>query len=219
MSYLNENKDTMMRLLKMLAVQFGSKSEIILHDLTNDYESTIIAIENNHLTGRKVGDCGSNLGLEILRQETKNADHDTFGYITHLKDGRVFRSSSMYLYNDEGKVEGCLCINTDITEFRSLSSFFSELSKAEDPTAAPEEVFVKNVGDLVDYYIENHRESLKKDVSDMTKQDKMEAIRYFDQKGLFLISKSGNKICKYLNISKGTLYSYLENIRDSSNEN
>lgn len=218
MSNLSENKDMMIRLLKMLAVQFGSKSEIILHDLTNDYESTIIAIENNHLTGRRVGDCGSNLGLEILRQETKSTDHDTFGYITHLKDGRVFRSSSMYLYNDDGNVEGCLCINTDITEFKSLSGFFSELSKAEDPTDAPKEVFAKNVGDLVDYYIENHRESLKKDVSEMTKQDKIDAIRYFDQKGLFLISKSGNKICKYLKISKGTLYSYLENIRDTSNE-
>lgn len=216
MSVLNKNKDMMMRLLKMLAVQFGSKSEIILHDLTNDYESTIIAIENNHLTGRKVGDCGSNLGLEILRQETKRTDHDTFGYITHLKDGRIFRSSSMYIYNEEGKVEGCLCINTDITEFKSLSDFFGELGKSNDPSAAPEEIFAQNVGDLVDYYVEKHQESLKKDVSEMTKQDKMDAIRYFDQKGLFLISKSGNKICKYLKISKGTLYSYLENVREGT---
>lgn len=201
----------------MLAVQYGSKSEIILHDLTSDYESTIIAIENNHLTGRKVGDCGSNLGLEILRQDVKNTDHDTFGYITHLKDGRVFRSSSMYLYNEEGEIEGCLCINTDITEFKSLSGYFAELGSASDPDSAPkEEVFAKNVGDLVDYYIEKHQEELGKAPSDMTKQDKMNAIHYFDQKGLFLISKSGTKICKYLKISKGTLYSYLENVRESN---
>ena len=214
LSGLYENKDTLLRLIKMLAIQYGSKSEIILHDLTSTYESTIIGIENNHLTGRKVGDCGSNLGLEILRQDSRQKNHDSFGYITHLKDGRIFRSSTLYIYNEEGSVEGCLCINTDITEMKELSVFFSELYKSQSSHDNEKEVFAKNVGELVDYYIEKHQELLGKDSSEMSKSEKLDAIRYFDEKGVFLISKSGNKICRYLGISKGTLYSYLENVRD-----
>ena len=209
MSGLYENKDTFLRLIKMLAIQYGSKSEVILHDLTSDYESTIIGIENNHLTGRKVG-------LEILRQDNRQKNHDSFGYITHLKDGRIFRSSTLYIYNEEGTVEGCLCINTDITEMKELSVFFSELYQSQSSQDNEKEIFAKNVGELVDYYIEKHQELLGKDSSEMSKQEKLDAIRYFDEKGLFLISKSGNKICKYLGFSKGTLYSYLENVRESN---
>ena len=49
-------------LLSMLEAQYGSNCEIVLHDLTKDYNHTIVDIRNGHITGRKIGDCGNNLG-------------------------------------------------------------------------------------------------------------------------------------------------------------
>jgi len=46
----------------------------------------------------------------------------------------------------------------------------------------------------------------------MTKQD----IQYLDSKGAFLIKKSGNKVSKFYKVSKYTLYSYLEEIRENN---
>ena len=42
------------RLAKALAAQFGPNCEIVIHDLhSHDPESSIVAIENGHVSGRK----------------------------------------------------------------------------------------------------------------------------------------------------------------------
>lgn len=202
------------RLMKMLSVQFP-ESEIVLHDLTNGYESTIIAIENNKITGRHVGDCGSNLGLEVLRGGKKPEDGDIYGYTTYLKDGRILRSSSMFLNSDDGKIIGALCINTDITAFKAFDDSIQSMLPNEAPENEVKEVFAHNVGDLLNYYVSQCTELFQKDGKSMTKEEKLEAVKYLDSKGVFLITKAGSKICRYLNISKGTLYSYLGTIRDN----
>ena len=43
----------------------------------------------------------------------------------------------------------------------------------------------------------------------MTKDDKIRAIQFLNKKGAFLITKSGDKISKFFNISKYTLYNYI----------
>ena len=53
--------------MHLIAEEFGSQCEVVLHDWSHGYEKTIVAIENGHVSGRKVGDCGSNLGLEVIR--------------------------------------------------------------------------------------------------------------------------------------------------------
>jgi hypothetical protein len=47
----------------------------------------------------------------------------------------------------------------------------------------------------------------------MSKDDKIRAIRFLDDNGAFLITKSGPKVCQYFGISTYTLYSYLDEIR------
>lgn len=203
-------------LMKMLSVQFGPKSEFVLHDLTKSYESTIIAIENNSITGREVGDCGSNMGLEILRSGRTADESDEYGYITVLKDGRILRSSSMYFHDENGKLVGALCINTDITAFQHMNDYMSSLLPTDKDTPKETEVFARNITELLDFHLQKCNELLDyKTSKEMTKEDKLNAVRYLDSKGVFLITKSGSKICKYLGISKGTLYSYLETVRES----
>ena len=49
-----------------------------------------------------------------------------------------------------------------------------------------------------------------KPVALMNKDDKVKAIRFLNQNGAFLVTKSGDKIAKYFGISKYTLYSYID---------
>ena len=49
---------------------------------------------------------------------------------------------------------------------------------------------------------------------EMSKSEKVEFIRFLDEKGAFLITKSGERICELLEISKFTFYSYLEKSRN-----
>jgi predicted transcriptional regulator YheO len=44
----------------------------------------------------------------------------------------------------------------------------------------------------------------------MNREDKIKAIRFLQDKGAFLITKSGDKVSKYFGISKFTLYNYID---------
>jgi predicted transcriptional regulator YheO len=194
-------------LVRGIAAQFGDNCEVVLHDLTRPYDSTIVAIENGHVTGRKVGDPGTNLGLELLRGQSD--DGNKINYVTQTKDGRILRSTSLYMRNNEGTVIGSICINYDITELMIAEKTLQSLT-ASGLQPEVKESFVTNVSDLLDQLIQEAQEHIGKPVAAMSKEDKTRLIQLLDKKGAFLIKKAGERICSYLNISKYTLYSYLE---------
>jgi predicted transcriptional regulator YheO len=193
-------------LMKGISAIFGLNCEIVLHDLTGDYESTVVMIENGHVTGRRVGDCGSNLGLEVLRGTVKNGDK--YGYISNSRDGKMLRSSSIYIRNSGGEVIGCLCINMDISSFVLAENAIKKLTAGTVPRE--DEFFVNDVSELLDVFLQKAQGEVGKPVAYMNREDKIKAIKYLDGKGALLISKAGNRICNFFNISKFTLYSYLD---------
>nr|WP_144937986.1 helix-turn-helix transcriptional regulator [Aneurinibacillus sp. XH2] len=195
---------------KAITKHFGEKCEVVFHDLTDGYESTIAVIENGHVTGRKVGDCGSNLGLEVLRGTVE--DGDKYNYITQTKDGRILRSTSIYLKNKENETIGALCINLDISEFLMAEQTIKSITMHSFENEV-KETFVNDVNELLDFLLQECQNEIGKAVSHMTKEDKQRAVEFLDQKGAFLIKKSGDKVCQFLDISKFTLYNYLDTIR------
>ena len=61
--------DFVKRLAKAMAAQFGGNCEVVVHDLnTGDPERTIAAIENGHVSRRRVGDGSSPVVLEALKR-------------------------------------------------------------------------------------------------------------------------------------------------------
>lgn len=209
MNAISDERDFLEQLMTMLEHQLGYDSEIVLHDLTQDYEHTIISIRNGHITGRKIGDCGTNLGLEVL----KGSVGDKYNYITHTKDGKILRSSSMYIRDKEGKVIGALCINTDISDYAKVIEKLKRLTHGQEETI--EEFFNGNVADLLDDLIHKAIENVNTPVSAMSRKEKIACIKYLEDKGAFQISKSGERVCEVLHISKYSLYSYLDKIRNN----
>ncbi|MEA4880808.1 MAG: helix-turn-helix transcriptional regulator [Synergistaceae bacterium] len=196
-------------LMKSITSIFGANCEVVLHDLTDGYESTVVLIENGHVTNRQVGDCGSNLGLEVLRGTV--SDGDKYGYFTNTPDGRVLRSSSVYIRNDENKVIGCLCVNFDISNLMVADKTIRSLiSNGEENKE--EEFFVNDVNQLLDALLKKARDEVGKPVAYMSREEKVRVVEYLDRKGAFLITRSGSRICSFLDISKFTLYSYLDEI-------
>ena len=62
------NLEFCLQLAKGIARQFGPNCEVVVHDLaSNDPETSIVAIENGHVSGRRVGDGPSHVVLEALR--------------------------------------------------------------------------------------------------------------------------------------------------------
>lgn len=197
-----------------IAAQFGDNCEVVVHDWSKPVDSTIVVIENGHVTSRQVGDPGTNLGLEIMRGTA--AGDNRHNYVTQTKDGRLLRSTSMYIKNNEGTIIGALCINFDITDLMVAEKTLQSLTASG--LAPVRESFVSNVGDLLDTLIQETQETIGRPAAVMSKEDKIRFIQLLDQKGAFLIKKSGEKVCSYLGISKYTLYSYLDESKQNDSE-
>lgn len=202
------------RLAKGIAAQFGSSCEVVVHDLqTKDQDHSIVAIENGHITGRKVGDGPSHIVLESL-QNTDSGKEDRLAYLTRTRDGKVLKSSTIYIRDDRDKIIGILGINYDITLMASAIEQLQAFTGTEVETSQAEQISM-NVTDLLDELIDSSVRSVGKPVALMTKEDKVAVVRKLNEAGAFLITKSGPKVCQFLGISKYTLYSYLDEIKSS----
>ena len=194
-----------------IAQQFGSNCEIVIHDLTdNNTESSIVAIENGHITNRKPGDGPSHVVLEALHGDRSNL-HDHLNYLTKTKDGKILKSSTIYIRDNTGEAIGIFGINFDITTLLLIDHSIKALITTENDNDKKEpEKIAQNVNDLLDELIEQSVKLVGKPVALMTKDDKIKAIHFLNDTGAFLITKSGDKISKYFGISKYTLYSYID---------
>ncbi|MBQ9550140.1 MAG: transcriptional regulator [Lachnospiraceae bacterium] len=200
------------RLAKGIASQFGSGCETVVHDLSkDDLEHTIVAIENGHVSGRSIGDGPSHIVLESLQNKDKELK-DKLSYLTRSNDGKILKSSTIYIRDEKGKVIGIFGINFDISLLSVVDQHIRLFIDTEKPGADPESI-TPSVSDLLNDLIEQALKKVGKPVSMMTKEDKMTAVRFLHTSGAFLITKSGPKVCSILNISKYTLYSYLDEIK------
>lgn len=198
-----------LRLAKAIARQFGPNCEVVVHDLcTNEPEHSIVAIENGHVSGRKLGDGPSYVVLEALRSDTRKLE-DRLAYLTRTEDGRILKSSTIYLRDETGKAIGIFAINYDISAMKAMEEmihgFVGTVAPAKEAPA-----ITHSVSELLDQLIEQSVQIVGKPVALMSKEDKVRAIRFLNDSGAFLITKSGAKVCSYFGISKYTLYSYLD---------
>lgn len=201
--------ETLKQIASALAAQFGPSCEVVIHDLAaKDPEKSIVFIVNGHVTGRKVGDGPSTVVMEqILHANENPADH--LGYLTRTPDGKILKSSTVYIRDSRGKVTAILSINYDISSLLLMESAIGGLVRTAD-AGKEERITVLNVSDLLDDLIEQSVTLVGKPVALMNKDDKVKAIRFLSEHGAFLITKSGDKVAKYFGISKYTLYSYID---------
>ena len=202
-----------LKLAHGLAIQFGSSCEIAIHDLkTKDLERSIVYIENGHVSNRQTGDGPSGIVLETLQSDPSTI-HDKLSYLTKTEDGRILKSSTFYIRDDDGSISYIFSLNYDITAFTAASTAIQSLIATKDNlpdlTGDSPRQITHNVNELLDLLIEQAVAKVGKPVAMMNKDDKVAVVQYLDHAGAFLITKSGDKVSSYLGISKFTLYSYM----------
>ena len=83
------------QIAKGIASQFGPNCEVVVHEISEKSAySSIVAIENGHVSGRKVGDGPSHVVLEQIGHDNDQVS-DQLCYLTRTKDGKTLKSSSV----------------------------------------------------------------------------------------------------------------------------
>ena len=211
-----QNLDFLKQLAHGMAVQFGSSCEVVIHDLSKkDLENSIVYIENGHVSNRHTGDGPSGIVLETLRTDPEKLQ-DRLAYLTRTEDGRILKSSTLYIRDEKGRVNYLFSINYDITTLLAAETTIKGLMKIhhnedekEKSSDSPQKI-THSVTELLDMLIEQAIARIGKPVALMTKDDKVAVVQYLNNAGAFLITKSGDKVSSLLGISKFTLYSYMD---------
>lgn len=210
---LNTKLEMLKQIAAGLAAQFGENCEIVIHDLTKGTaESSIVHIENGSVSGRRIGNGPSGAVLDALKNPG-SAPTDRLAYLTKTENGRILKSSTIYIKDDSLKPCYIFSINYDITNLLALESSIHAITACSAPDNNGEgdspRLITHDVNGLLDELIEQAVALVGVPVPLMSKEDKIKAFNYLNDAGAFLITKSGDKVAKYFGISKYTLYSYI----------
>ena len=146
--------------------------------------------------------------LEQLRHQNEQPQ-DHLCYLTRTPDGKILKSSSLYIRNSRGAVTAIFSINYDITNIMMMHQELGEFMLTRDREQSEPEKII-NVNNVLSELIEQSVSLVGKPVALKSKDDKVRAIRFLSDAGAFLVTKSGDKVAKYFGISKYTLYSYID---------
>ena len=210
--------ETLVSVAHGIARQFGSNCEVCIHELKeDDLEHTILFIINGGITGRKVGEGASNVVIETIEKLKKGepiVDH--LSYLTKASNGKILKSSTVFVKDINGKYRYILSINFDITSFIPFKSDLDLLIKTEDKSKLEE--IPNSAQELMEKLILKSEELIGKPASIMSKDEKIKAIKFLNDSGVFLITKSGDKVSNHFGISKFTLYNYIDSKKEEVNE-
>lgn len=193
---------------------FGENTEVVIHDCSN-LESSIVYISGD-VTHRKIGAPATNLVLNGLKNNIDKMEC----YKTVTNDGKILRSTTIFIRDEKQQIIGCMCINYDITDLLCCKSAMERLTafpkQANDNSAKAEndknEFFENNVKSIIEKMIAETIEILKKPVELMNKDEKMHFVKILEEKGVFLVKGAVDDVAEMLGVSKFTIYNWLDKV-------
>ncbi|WP_461010946.1 helix-turn-helix transcriptional regulator [Streptomyces capparidis] len=190
-----------------LAATFGRSCEVVLHDYRRP-ERSVVAVAGE-VTGRHVGGAMSEIGLAVLRRGDDAAND--LNYVTRTPDGRVIKSSTMPLRDEDGHVFGALCVNVDITALRQAGDFIDSLVGAVGPQSAgiPATTFTDDFDEVVDAVVREQQQALGKPPESLTRPERLALLRALDERGVFRVRGAAPRVATRLGISRSGLYADL----------
>jgi predicted transcriptional regulator YheO len=212
MSINNKYLEAFVPIADAIAETFGKRCEVVLHDLTRP-QSSVAYTKNGHVTGRTIGQSFHHLFPTVLSSSKFNNDHLS-NYKTTSDDGRVIKSSTALIRDDNGAVVGAFCVNFDVDDLLKSKFFIEELVAMDEAENLKEEKeIVDSVWDVVTNLIKYAVEDYPIQVQAMTKLDKLKIVAFLNDKGLFLIKGAIDELALSLNVSKVTIYGYLDELK------
>ncbi|EGP05212.1 helix-turn-helix transcriptional regulator [Pasteurella multocida] len=191
----------------------GRHCEIVLHSL-EDLEHSTICIANGHNTNRQIGSPLTDLALKSLHN--MQTDSVSKPYFTRAKNQGLMKSVTIAIRNKRQRIIGLLCININ------LDVPISEFMQAFMPTQAEAEAssvnFASSVEELVAQTVEKTIEEVTADRLVANNNKNRQIVISLYEKGIFDIKDAINLVAERLDISRHTVYLYIRQLKQDSDE-
>jgi predicted transcriptional regulator YheO len=193
--------DQLQQIAHGLGETFAPFCEVVLHDLT-DPGNAIMAIHNN-LSGRKVGQPATELGLARI------ADPDyapvIANYANAFADGRQAKSTSIGIKDADGTYVAALCLNVDLTLFHGLQSAIGQFVSV-DAGSAPREQLNPAGAETIRARIDQFAARRATTPRALNADDRRMLLRELKEAGCMQVRRSSDIIAAHLGVSRATVY-------------
>jgi predicted transcriptional regulator YheO len=196
--------DFLEKLASLIAETFGNNCEVVLSDLDHP-DSSILAIFNNHVTGRDTGDPLTPQALERVRN---SAD----GYYINYQDskgGKLIKTSTISACIDGHNI--AFCINYDCSELENLQRSLEGFLTMQRDNDVNSDAAI-DYAPIIQEAVKKAIKLIQKPVRLMTKKDRLQVIAYLEEHGILQMQKSIQAVAHYLGISRYTVYNYLNEL-------
>jgi len=208
---MNKYVEQYLPLIDFLSEFLGENTEIVLHDLT-DWNNSVVAIKNGHISGREIGSPVTDLVLRILKEAQYKDVPYMLNYQSRSQNGHVLKSATYFINDKHRNIVGMLCLNTDyqdLVEAKNLLGKMISIMNIPEETADVTETLHVNVTEL----IENNIKKVYPDVSvkphELTNKEKLEIVSRLNDLGTFLMKGSVCYVAERIEVSIPTIYRYL----------
>lgn len=201
------------KLTEFLGRALGPDYEVALHDLT-DKDCSIVAIANNHISGREIGAPLTNVALKIIADRS----YLTSDYRVHYRgvsaDGKMLRSSTFFIKDETGALIGMLCINFDDSRYKALSDsilglchpdafvetnfLFDEQRLATQLLPEEPESFQHTPRGVAGSEVASVLRDLNVAADRLTQDEKMEVVGVLESRGVFLLKGAVKDVAEAL---------------------
>lgn len=193
----------------------GNKCEIIIHDFRKGFDHTIVHVINGQVSGRSVGDPPRGGMISHTGEDIGPYKDSRIYFYTGTDElkGKIFKSCTTLISDEENKIIGSVCLNLEMTDLilaQNALQNFVNYNNNELSSNNEENVGFKNVNDVLYYYMDQCEQMIGKPMPLMDKGEKIQALNYLNNKGVFKITKANVTLSEAFQISKYALYSYLE---------
>jgi predicted transcriptional regulator YheO len=208
---------TLSLVVPMIANVFGPDCEIVVHDLRRP-ERSIVALENGQVTNREIGGplVGGPFGDVALRWLNEYDDRNRLRvYETHTRDGKQLKSATLLLRTTKGKPFAALCINLDISAALAVSRWLGALVRIDSGGSRTlKSPNPPDVDDILTELISDSLSLVPMPPTELSKDQRFRVVQELDEKGAFLVRGAVRKVAKVLGVSRHTIYSYLDELRN-----
>lgn len=143
-------------------------------------------------------------------------------YTFETEDGKKIKSSSALIRDIHDEVIGMICINYDLSLPYAMSDmlnhFLPKEEAAIDQALSSEALSgLDEVNKIIDRLIDNIIGDV--DTSTLKRKDNIALVEFMENKGIFLVKGAMEKVSERLGVSKVTIYSYLDEIKNRKKTN
>ena len=205
-------------LVDFLGDFLGEDAEIVLHDVT-DLENSVVAIRNNHISGREIGAPATDLVLKILKDKKYRDIKYLSNYKGISKCGRVLKAATFFIKDEAETIVGLFCININMDRISKIKSYVDEMMVFEgvkEDVGEISETFSQTAKELTFESIHGVVDNFEVPAERMSQEEKIEIIDELSDKGIFLIKGAVSETAIALKVSEATVYRYLGKIKKSS---